>query len=456
MIQTHLESANEIRQLLGLAPNDTWADLAPKINIPINQDVGIIVEYDGMNGSVEIKQADVTLLDDIVNYPNPYSLDDLEFYASKQSPDGPGMTYASYSIVSNEVSPSGCSAYTYNIYGSRPYVRGPWYQFSEQLIDDSQKNGGTHPAYPFLTGMGGANRVAVFGYLGLRLMMDSLNLDPQLPPQISNINYRTIYWQGHAINATSNQTHTIVQRLPERNLATANSTYNKADIPITIGYTNTMYSLPLNESAIITNRRQSFNLTLPGNVAQCQPVYSEDDIIPGQFALAAVDGAISTTWQPANPNDTTSITVDLSTKPFARISRLYFDWAQAPPKSYSVRFSNATSLKAAAEAQEDTTVSVTSSDNVEISHPYDEDEQLMVRAYVSNTTNVTLDEPVWSGRYATLIINGTQSGNDAEGATVAEWAIIGEDDANLLKRDEPSQYVRRPRRDTRLEPLWRW
>lgn len=299
LFQEHLIHANTFRQQLGLDANETWSTVASQINIPINEDAEIIVEYDGMNGSVVVKQADVTLLDDIANYENNYSLSDLDYYASKQSPDGPGMTYASYSVVANAFSPSGCSAYTYNIYGSNPYNRGPWFQFSEQLIDDPEINGGTHPAFPFLTGMGGTNRVAIFGYLGLRLNQSSLNIDPQLPPQISHLNYRTFFWQGHAINAISNQTHTVLSRLSERNLDTATkSTYSDADIPVTIGKSTTRRSLPVNGSLTIENRRASFALTVDGNLAQCLPVASNTKIVPGQFAMAAIDGAISTAWQP--------------------------------------------------------------------------------------------------------------------------------------------------------------
>jgi hypothetical protein len=33
-------------------------------------------------------------------------------------------------------------------------------------VDNTTINGGTHPAYPFLTGHGGSNQVAIYGYLG--------------------------------------------------------------------------------------------------------------------------------------------------------------------------------------------------------------------------------------------------------------------------------------------------
>lgn len=209
------------------------------------------------------------------------------------------MTYGVFSIIANEASPSGCSSYTYDLYGSTPYLRGPWFQFSEQLIDDWESNGGTHPAYPFLTGVGGANRVAVFGYLGLRLMVDSLVVDPSLPPQIPNLSYRTIYWQGWPIDAVSNQTHTTLSRGKMDPLDSANMTFADSAIPITVGIGDDAphdYLAP-SGSVVLENRRIGEIKTVPGNIAQCRPVQSDQDVVPGQFALAAVDGAGSTKWQ---------------------------------------------------------------------------------------------------------------------------------------------------------------
>src|SRR6202000_2954457 len=114
--------------------------ISDKINIPTDEAANIILEYQTMNGSIQVKQADVVLVDDLLAYPNPYTLSDLDYYAGKQSPNGPGMTYGVFSIIANEASPSGCSSYTYDIYSSQPYVRGPWFQFSEQLLDDYQLN----------------------------------------------------------------------------------------------------------------------------------------------------------------------------------------------------------------------------------------------------------------------------------------------------------------------------
>lgn len=72
--------------------------------------------------------------------------------------------------------------------------------------------------------MGGTDGVAIFGYLGLGLYYDRVDIDPSLPPQIEHLNYWTFYWMGHGINVTSNATHTTLMRLPrdQYTLATAN------------------------------------------------------------------------------------------------------------------------------------------------------------------------------------------------------------------------------------------
>ena len=240
LIADTLSNANLFRESFGMKPNTTWADQSANIFVSRSNEGGanIVEEYTGMNGSIEVKQADVVLDVFPLAYRQNYTVQDgasdLEYYAGKQSLSGPGMTYAIFSIVANEVLDSGCASWTYQQYSEQPYARAPWFQFSEQLTDNFEENGGTHPAYPFLTGHGGANQVVPFGYLGLRLLPDyTLHIDPSLPPQIPHLKVRTIYFHGHPIAATMNYTHTTLSRpshLPA--LTTANSTFLHSPIPI--------------------------------------------------------------------------------------------------------------------------------------------------------------------------------------------------------------------------------
>ena len=432
LIKTHLTDANELRARFGMTPNDTWNEIAQNILIPVDEEAEIILEYDTMNGTINVKQADVVLVDDFLDFPNPYSLADLDYYAGKQSLNGPGMTYGVYSIVANEISPSGCASYTYDLYGSLPYIRAPWYQYSEQLVDDYSANGGTHPAYPFLTGMGGAHRVAIFGYLGLRLFVDTLNVDPNLPPQIPQIKYRTFYWQGHPISAFSNQTHTTITRL-EQSLPNANSTYASEAIPVTIGLSmNETVMLPPNSTITITNRQAGRNATIPGNIAQCRPVTTDQEFLPGQFPLSAVDGAVSTKWEPMFANITSQLVVELE-PPYVMISGFAFDWAQSPPRHFTVSITNDTKL-----------FTNISRHDVNISMPFNAANVANIVPYASNTSIIPLNVPTMSGRYAKLEIWGSHSAEfmangTGSGATVAEWAILRADGGNVnmkTKREE--------------------
>lgn len=429
LIETHLNRSNTIRSNINMEINAAAANQSTDIEVPVSDSADIIVEYATMNGSISVKQADVVLVDDFLSYPNPYTLSDLDYYAGKQSTTGPGMTYGVFSINANAYSPSGCSSYTYDVYASHPYARAPWFQYSEQLTDDYTANGGTHPAFPFLTGMGGANRVGIFGYLGFRMRMDSLNVDPSLPPQIPHLDFRTFYWQGHAINATSNTTHTTLRRIPGKTLPNANSLYLNSSIPVTVGsdYTTVAYELPSSGDAVTISNRQIGSIkTWSGNIAQCLPASSPQDFEPGQFPFAANDGAVSTKWQPVAANVSSSLTVDLGEQVAGqRVAELRFDWGQAPPSGYYVTFSNTSSSGSSESATAEGASNATRSEDVEVSTPYDAETVYLITAYKSNTTNVTLDSPVYSGRYATLTIWGNQAtGGDGVGATVAEFAVI--------------------------------
>ena len=434
LIAETLTNANMFRSMFNKSQNTTWVTQAANVFIGRDEKADIILEYSTMNGSIEVKQADVVLNTFPLgytgeNYTQQSSLSDLDYYASKQSPNGPGMTYAIFSIVANEVSPSGCSAYTYQQYSERPYMRAPWFQFSEQLSDDYATNGNTHPAFPFLTGHGGANQVVLFGYLGLRLVPDnSLHIDPALPPQIPQVRYRTFYWQGWPIKAFSNYTHTTLTRSASmRPFAQANMTYATTPISVQVGSggpttTQTSYTLGPNGTVTVPNRRPADTQTIQGNLAQCAgSVTSTDPFEQGQFPLAAVDGAASTKWQPSIAKQNASLTVSLPAG--QKVAALYFDWAQAPPVNFSVVFHN-TSAAAGGTV-------VATMTNVNASAPYDAKTAADITLYSSNTTTIRFDQVgapgIYTASYATLTIIGSQATKDVTngtGATVAEWAVV--------------------------------
>ncbi|PLW15641.1 hypothetical protein PCANC_15112 [Puccinia coronata f. sp. avenae] len=270
LIKNHLTTANELGRRFGQKENPIWANQAQNIALPIDNQTGITLEYQGMNSSIAVKQADVVLIDDFLDFPN--------------------------SVVENRFQSSGCASYTYHLFSSQPYVRAPWFQFSEQLVDDYSQNGGIDPAFPFLTGMGGDYRVNVYGNLGLRLELDHLSIDPSLPPQISSLGYRRIYWHGHPIRTKSNQTHTTLVRPRSGALPDANPHYAQTAIPVKIRFSQRTFRLePSGGSLVVPNRAVYL-----ANPLQCAPINSDQAFLPGQFPLSIVDGSSATRWVPAS------------------------------------------------------------------------------------------------------------------------------------------------------------
>ncbi|KAJ9609988.1 alpha,alpha-trehalase ath1 [Cladophialophora chaetospira] len=447
MIATHLTRANQFRSQFNSTPNSTWDNIAQNVLIGKDEDSGVTLEFTGMNGTGVVKQADIILNTFPLsyteqNYTSSDSLSDLDYYAAKQSVDGPAMTYAIFSVIANGYSPSGCSAYTYDHVGTQPYVRGPWYQFSEQLVDNYQENGGTHPAFPFLTGHGGALQVVLFGYLGFRLVPDfSLHIDPNLPPQIPQIRYRTFHWYGIPIQAFSNQTHTVLTRnstFTPAEGAFPNATFANSAIPVVVGPVGSpplaTYQLAPDSSVTITNRRIGLIPTTPDNVAQCLPVSSPDEYLPGQFPLAAVDGATSTKWQPSYANKTASVTVTLPQG--YRVRSFEFNWGQAPPYNYSVLFHNdSLSNPSAASLPSGPGVQVIANNQrANITDVYNVTALNNIETVQTNVTTFTIPQSageVFTSRYATLRIWGSLANSSVsvrnmsgDGATVAEWSII--------------------------------
>lgn len=366
-------------------------------------------------------------------------------YANSQSPDGPAMTWAFFSVIANEISPSGCSAYTYSQYSYKPYARAPFYQLSEQLIDNSTLNGGTHPAYPFLTGHGGANQVGIYGYLGFRIVPDDvLHINPNLPPQIPYFKYRTFYWRGWPFSAHSNLTHTTISRAKHvDSLENADGRFANKSITISVGdeHNATTYQLPLTGSVTVPNRNIGCINTIKGNLVQCRPATSPNTYQPGQFPIAAVDGATSTKWQPSFADNTSVLTVTLAQADVgAMVSGFQFNWAKSPPVNATVIFHNHTLSDAdtvVTSSSKNSSYSIVSQlTNVKLSNPYNAASTNLdeIAMPTGNTTNVTLSEPVPAAKYATLVIVGNQAldpvdvdAKNGTGATVAEWAIIGKE-----------------------------
>lgn len=430
-----LRLANELRAEQGLSINSTWVAQSQNIAFP-SAPSNITLEYQTMNNSVAVKQADVVLLTYPLDYgENGYDANkkglDLDYYANKQSPNGPAMTYSIFAVDANALSPSGCSAYTYALNGFLPYLRAPWFQFSEQAVDDVLLNGNTNPAFPFLTGHGGANQVVPFGFLGIRTDQPMLYINPSLPPQIPYVKVRTFYYAGATLSASINSTHTNVTRLTTPSSANLVDAYANSSMPIIVGTPgssqsalNATYNLAINQTVSIPNRLYWQTNTYASNLLQCLPATSEDAYAAGQFPIAAIDGATATRWQPAS-NETASLLVNMTTVPASPVQGIFFDWGARPPKNVVVYLGNTTTVDG--ESLQGTEIVITLS-GIEPSLPYDAvaaaSSSQTVEPVEGNTTTVAVEGGSWTGAYVRLVVEGCWE-EDGEGATVGEFVLIG-------------------------------
>ena len=426
MIQWTMHTANFFNHHYGQPENSTWDKQASALEMPLNEEEGITLEYTGMNGSISVKQADVILrtypLDNHMNYPIENQLADLDYYAAKQSQDGPGMTYAIFSVDASALKPPGCAAYTYDRYAWGPYVRAPWFQFSEQ-IDDFETD--LLPAFPFLTGFGGFLQVDLMGYLGLRYGTSfQVTISPNLPPQIPYMRLPTFYFHGWPIQAEMNQTHTTLVRLGSP-VSTANMTFADSGIPVQVGNNpsdHKSFELPPHGTLVLENDDSSKSLAMDNNILQCRPIIASNGaIVPGQFGEGAIDGSNSTSWQAKSSQNINSLTADLSDVAFAPVKSIHINWAAAVASNFSVIFHNASDHTACVDSR---AIDVP---NVNISISYNPSEESIVRHYLGNTTTINLaGKDVWTGRYATLQVTGNQGdkSRSAPGASVAEWAVL--------------------------------
>lgn len=342
------------------------------------------------------------------------------------------MTYSLYSISANALSPSGCSAYTYALNGFKPYTRAPWYQFSEQQVDNFTLNGGTNPAFPFMTGAGGWHQVGPMGWLGARVVEEQLIIQPALPPQIPYVSLRTVIFGGAGIKATMNYTHTNLTRIDVSSYLPPNATdlYANQSMPITVGFSleeGRNISIALGQTVTIDNRLYFDNITAAGNLLQCLPVSSEEAYQPGQFPLAAVDGAASTRWQPKN-REPASLTVDMRNVAYQPLTGVSFDWGSRPASAARVLVYNSTSGSNSSLAD----IRTAAFSDVAISMPYDAATNDVVQEYVGNMSYFSFSTPIWSGEYVTLEISGCLAIGDELGATVAEFNLFGANGATLV------------------------
>ena len=232
----------------------------------------------------------------LINYPLEFrlndsqALNDLDFYSRAQSPDGPAMTWAMYAIGSLDLSPNGCASWTYTLYASQPYLRAPYYQFSEQIVDDIYINGNTNPAFTFLTGHGGFLQIPTHGYTGYRPRLDAFYLDPSIPPQLEEgVFVKGMKHQGAIFDVRITPTITTITR--RANTKRSAAAVNKKKVVVRIASRNEKagdYALLPGEKLVVPTRRPDLNESdILGNKAEGKLATSKAPNVPGQFPVSA-------------------------------------------------------------------------------------------------------------------------------------------------------------------------
>ncbi|KAH7175308.1 glycoside hydrolase family 65 protein [Dactylonectria macrodidyma] len=401
-----------------------WSVIAQNMYIPYNQEEKIIIEFDGMDGTWQVKQASVGL----INYPLQFQLseeqarNDVAYYSSVNTADGPAMTWSIYAIAEAQLQQKGCAAYTYLQRSSEPYIRKPFLQFSE-VMSDTELPGvdnpaflfGLNPAFPFLTGAGGFLQVFTHGLTGMRANIDAFYLDPMLPPQLPDgICIKGMKWQGAVFDVSIQLENTTVTRRPAKNKVT----YAQKRVTVRVLGGNTKpkdYLMEIGDSIVVPTRRPDISHGQDDS-ALCKPVTSDSDWAPGNSPYAIVDGSYSTVWQPASPREASAI-IDLGGS--RAVFRIVINWAAVPPSTFSLSAKHTT--EAAFEQ-------LSAPQRVKISAPYDEAEARIIRIRHGNTTEVHLSEGSQI-RFLKLTVEGSHA-PDGLGATVAEVQIVTTADHN--------------------------
>ncbi|XP_053692206.1 protein-glucosylgalactosylhydroxylysine glucosidase-like [Sabethes cyaneus] len=170
----------------GMAPTDdvngrNRSALARKIKLLYDTKSDYNPQFEGYRLGTPIKQADTVLL----GYPLQYrglttstKSNNLRFYEPVTRRTGPAMTWAMHAI--NHLDLNNMEKAVENFKRSfQNYVRGPHRVWNEVEV-------GQRGATNFLTGAGGFLQAVIYGFGGLRLHLDRLQIwNPRLPPNMT-------------------------------------------------------------------------------------------------------------------------------------------------------------------------------------------------------------------------------------------------------------------------------
>ncbi|CCF60562.1 hypothetical protein KAFR_0K02080 [Kazachstania africana CBS 2517] len=369
-IKTLLKWATDIGNHLNEYVDPKWMEISKNILIPRSSS-NITLEYSGMNSTVEIKQADVTLMVYPLGYINDESIlnnaiKDLYYYSERQSASGPAMTYPVFTAAAAALLNHGSSSQSYLYKSVLPYLRAPFAQFSEQSDDNFLTNGLTQPAFPFLTANGGFLQSILFGLTGIRYsyeveedtknLIRVLKFNPsKLPLLPGGIAIRNFKYMGQTLDIIINDCNgTIVHKsgnesirikVPDRQLIrdrdikvfdrTENALNRRAfDEDAGLSKHATYYTLHPQEEFIL--QLYTPNLNVEGNLIESKQITNLTAGVPGDVPYSALDGNNFTHWQPINKDFKGKLLIDLGDQNEQEINGGMILWGQRPAKNISI------------------------------------------------------------------------------------------------------------------------
>ncbi|QDQ09992.1 glycosyl hydrolase family 65 protein [Streptomyces spectabilis] len=319
---TALRHATRAAALLGERAPAAWTRVADRIRIPYDAGRKVFEQYDGYRGG-RIKQADTVLL----MYPLEWRMPEgaaaatLDYYAQRTDPDGPAMTDSVHAVGAAGIGEPGCSTYTYMERSIKPFVRGPFAQFSEARGDKAGAEDplSGSPAHDFLTGKGGFLQTFTQGLTGMRMREDRLRLDPMLPPQFDDgVTLRGLTWQGRTYDIEIGAHRTTVRLTGGK--------------PMTLDTPQGEQVVSEGAPVVLKTRRP--DLAPTDNAARCVGAKASSEE-PGMYAGAAVDGNTATAWVPDKA--TGALTADLGEP--VRVGAVTPTWTGVEPVSHDVEVS---------------------------------------------------------------------------------------------------------------------
>ncbi|KFB41477.1 hypothetical protein ZHAS_00009069 [Anopheles sinensis] len=200
------------------AGSRNWSAIARRIKLPYDDIRDYHPQFEGYRPGTVIKQADTVLLGFPLQYPGlkpSTRSNDLRTYESVTRSTGPAMTWAMHAINHLDLGELQLAAINFN-HSYQPYVRGPfhvWYELQQPETG----------AQNFLTGTGGFLQAILFGYAGVRVHLDRLEIRATTsespmelnPPGSSGITAKGLRYLGALITIakTINQSEVVVTNM---------------------------------------------------------------------------------------------------------------------------------------------------------------------------------------------------------------------------------------------------